>query len=182
MDEMEERLGGELEGRPSTVKGTVGAFLGALLGGIIWVVINQFGVIAAIAGYAIIFFAYRGYAKFGNEMNLKGAIIATLISIIVLAGAHYICWAIDIYKVFSEDYYITFLDAFLAVPSIAADPEIVYDFLRDFLIGLVFIAFGAFPYIGGIMRAKKRETEMPSMESDMSSFPNEQQSDDKEMF
>ena len=58
--EMENSMSGERYIRENLPLGTIGAFVGVLLGMALWVIIGQVGFIAGIAGYAIVFCAMTG--------------------------------------------------------------------------------------------------------------------------
>lgn len=46
--------------RSNPLLGMVGAFVGALLGAVLWVILYQIGIIASIAGIAIVYCACKG--------------------------------------------------------------------------------------------------------------------------
>lgn len=157
---MEEQFAdGEVhENKPRVLLGTLGAFGGALIGAVLWVVIYYYGYIASIAGIAIIFCAYKGYTLLSKQKGKTAAIIATIVSVIVLCIAHYIAWAIDIYGVFSTEYDITFWDSFLSTYNFIFDPEYVFSFFKDLTIGFVLIGVGFFYYVRSDMKKRTVKT------------------------
>lgn len=136
--------------------GIIGAFVGALLGSVLWIVIYRLGYVAAIAGIAIAWCACKGYAMLSKGKDMKAAIIPTIIALIVVTLAHFFCWGLEIYNVYSEVLDITMIDAMLSVPEIAFTSEIILDFLRDLAIGYVTVIVGAFPFIRRAKEARQQ--------------------------
>lgn len=137
------------EGKPrsNVILGTVGAILGALLGSIIWVVIYQFGYIAALAGIAIVIGAFKGYTLLSKRNDIKAAVISIVVSVIVVFLAHCFCWGLDIYNAFSGEIGISFFEALKAVPQFVFSPDLIGDFLLDLIIGYFLMAVGSFTFI-----------------------------------
>lgn len=126
--------------------GVVGAVLGALIGGAIWVGVYQLGYIVAIAAYLMVVCAVKGYEKLAGSLSKKGLWISIIVSIIVLFLAEYVCIGVEIYKVFD----VTIFEAIKAVPSFMELPEIMGAFIKDIVIGYVFMAIASFRYISSI--------------------------------
>lgn len=152
-----ERMNGMPEPKSNVFLGIIGALVGALLGAVIWVIIYELGVIASIAGVAIIYFSYKGYTLLSKDHGMKGVIIATLLSLIILSGAHFFCWGLEIYNQLGADYGLTLWDSILSVPTVVSDPEIITGFVRDYLCGIVLIFVGAFPYFRQALQGRNQE-------------------------
>lgn len=143
-----EDIEGEIgEVRTNPALGVVGAIVGALLGAALWVVIYQFGIIASLAGIAIVFCACKGYIMLSKSNKLGGIIIAIAISVLALLAAHFLCWGLDIYREFIVDYDITLWDAILEVPAIGLSEYFIVDFFKELLMGLILIVVGAVPFV-----------------------------------
>ncbi len=150
-------LNGEQGGTPEAPEkekvflGILGAFLFSLAGGIIYVILYQFGILAAICGWVTFILAGVGYRKFSKtkeRFSLKSIIISLIMLVIVILLAEYVCIAIEIYKELVSDYYITFLDAFLFVPTLLTDSEALRIALGD--LGFSYL-FGFIAVIGNIV-------------------------------
>lgn len=139
--------------------GVIGALVGAMLGAVLWIVLYQFGVIAYIAGIAIVYLSCKGFFLLSKKESLGGVIIAIIISIIVLVATHFFCWGLDIYQAFSGEYEITIVDAVLAVPSIAFTGEYVVDFVKELAIGFLLIGLGAAPFVRQTRRQQAKNME-----------------------
>lgn len=144
-----EVIGGEIvsAARPNIFLGILGAIGGALLGAAIWVGLYQLGVLASLAGIAIVHLSCKGYALLSKSKTLGGALIATLVAVLVLLAAHFLCWGLEIFRAFGSEAGISLWDAILAVPSIAFTKDFVLDFSKELLIGLILIGVGAAPFI-----------------------------------
>lgn len=140
------------ENKPKLMLGTIGAIVGAALGSVLWVVIFYFGYVASIAGIAIIFCAYKGYTLLSKQKGKIGAIIATIVSVIMLCIAHYFAWGLDIHRAFSPDYDITLWDALMSTHVFIFDPEYLFDFFKDLIIGFLLIGVGFFYYVRADMK------------------------------
>lgn len=68
--------------------GIIGAVGGALIGGILWIVLYRTGYIAGLAGYLAVFCAMKGYHKFAGGTSRAGAILSTVIAIITIILCH----------------------------------------------------------------------------------------------
>jgi len=81
MLEMEEK---EAMGRLGRVQGSIGAVLGAVVGAFFWLVISEFGFVAAIAGVVMVILALSGYRLFGGRIDRKGAIFAMATAFVLI--------------------------------------------------------------------------------------------------
>lgn len=134
-----------LSKQPSNILlGSVGAFLGSLIGGIAWVVIYQFGYVAGLAGLIAFGGAYSGYHKFSQKKNLLSIFIPLFVCLFTLFLANGLCWTIDIYRTFSSELGITILDALVATPEfIFVDAESMRYFFGELLIGYALLVASA---------------------------------------
>lgn len=134
------------------VTGLVGAFLGSLIGCVLWFGIYQLGYIAGIAGLVAAVCALKGYEMLGGKIDLKGMIISVVLAVVMLFFAHQLCLAKEIYDVFSTEYNITFADAFRSIPDFLEDSEVSIAFYRDLLIGYVLMAVASYSTIRSMYR------------------------------
>lgn len=133
--------------KESVGKGILGALLFSLVGGVLYVLIYQFGYIASLCGLVTFLMAAWGYRKFAKAPNLsvKGLIISALITVLIIFLAEYSCIAIEIYKAYKNEYAITILDAYSATPSFLEDGEVLTAFIKDLAIAYV-LSFAAIIY------------------------------------
>ncbi|MBQ8001265.1 MAG: zinc ribbon domain-containing protein [Ruminococcus sp.] len=164
-------LNGALGGMPETPEkervflGILGAFLFSLAGGVIYVILYQLGILAAVCGWVTFTLAGVGYRKFSKtkeRFSLKSIIVSLVMLVVVILLAEYVCIAIEIYKELVNDYYITFLDAFLFVPTLLTDSEALRATLGD--LGFSYL-FGFIAVIGNITNFfKGRKAEKQGVE------------------
>lgn len=140
------------EVRSNPFLGVVGAVIGALLGAALWVILYQIGIIASIAGIAIVYCACKGYVMLSKSGRIGGIITAIVISVLVLVATVFFCWGLDIYSELSMEYEITFIEAILFVPEIAFTADFIVEFLKELLIGFILIGVGAMPFLRQALR------------------------------
>ena len=76
------------------VAGVVGAFLGTLLGVVCTVVIGQLGYVASLSGLIMAVGALKGYELLGGRLSKKGAVISSVLILVMTWLAHRLTWAI----------------------------------------------------------------------------------------
>lgn len=76
--------------------GTVGAFLGSLIGVACTVIIGQLGYMASLSGLVMAICALKGYELLGGTLSWKGAVIASVLILVMTFFAHRLTWAISI--------------------------------------------------------------------------------------
>lgn len=147
----------------NVVAGIVGAFLFSLAGGIIWFVLYQVGILAAISGLIGVVCAIKGYAIFGKRESTKGIIISTVIAFIVLVLSWYLCLSYDVYDAcqlwFEEgeiEYAPTFFESISNAYLFLEEPEIASAYFKDLGLGLLFCVIGAFGYVKAAIGKAKR--------------------------
>lgn len=141
-------------------RGILGALLGALLGGAIWVGIGLLGYIAAIAGTAISFFAVKGYTLLGGKLNRTAVVLICLICVAVFALAQFATSdALLIRDLINEGYEPNYGEIFKATFEIPFfDEDTTSAFIKDSLLGLVFMVLGSW----GTLRAVGRQASKPA--------------------
>lgn len=139
--------------------GIVGALLFALVGGLLYFVIYQFGYIAGIAGYIAVICAVKGYSFFAKKESLKGVIISIVAAVVVILVSAYLAIGFsllrELHKFYPEEN-ITFFDAVNSIPIyMQADPEFTSAMIREFVIALLLCALASFSAIrNAIVSAK----------------------------
>lgn len=76
--------------------GTIGAFIGSLIGVLAIVLIGQLGYIAYISGIIMGVCAIKGYQILGRRISIKGGIITVIVIILMTYLANQLNWAIPI--------------------------------------------------------------------------------------
>lgn len=119
--------------------GILGALGGALLGVILWCALGIVGVIAGIAGYAMLRFALLGYEKFYGTADRKGAAICILIVIFMIPAAGMLQYFIELCQMLAETEMI--LEAFRYTASnfflLMQRGEVWPEFVKNVLIGYI---------------------------------------------
>lgn len=182
-------LNGEQGGMPEAPEkekvllGFLGAFLFSLAGGVIYVILYQLGILAAICGWVTFILAGVGYRKFSGtkeKFSVKSIVASLVMLVVVILLAEYVCLAIDIYKYFVEEYYITFLDAFLSVPDFLTDGEFLKAVLGELGFSYLFGFIAVIGNIANFIKGRKAEkagvnvTAQPAAEETESDTPPEE--------
>ena len=137
--------------RENVLAGTVGAFLFALAGGVLWFLLYQVGFLASISGVVAVICALKGYSVFAKKESVKGIIISVISAVVVIVIAWYLCLSFDAYNAHKEwyangeiDYTITIFEAIRGAYIFLADPEIARAYFVDLAIGLGLCILGGF--------------------------------------
>ena len=135
----------------------------SLAGGIIWFLLYQVGILAAISGLIGVVCAIKGYAIFGKRESTKGIIISTVIAFIVLVLAWYLCLSYDVYDAYQLwyeegeiDFTLTFFESVANAHLFLEEPEIASAYFKDLGLGLLFCVIGAFSYVKAAIGKAKR--------------------------
>ena len=126
------------------VLGTLGAFVGALIGTICIVILGQFGYIASICGVVMGFCAMGGYQLLGKKMSKKGIIITIVIMLVMVYVSNWFSYALAVADVAEVDV----LTAFLLTPELVSEGFIdAGAYYKDLVMLYAFMAIGAVPTI-----------------------------------
>lgn len=153
------------ETRENVLAGAVGAFLFSLVGGILWFLLYQIGYVAAVSGLVGVICAVKGYTFFAKTKNesTKCLVISTIISILVLVIAWYLCVGYDLYLAYQAwyaegevDFTLTFFESVQAIPYFFAEPEVLVAYLKDLGFGMLFAILGVVSYLSSREKKRKR--------------------------
>lgn len=136
--------------------GAVGAVLFALLGGALYFLIYQLGIIAGICGLVIFVLAHFGYGLFAGTRKVPctaGIVISVLAAVFAIFLAEYLCVSFEIFKA-NRDWGITFFDAITATPEFLAIEEIRSLVIKDLVFAYGFGALASFGYIKTLTKNK----------------------------
>lgn len=76
------------------IAGIVGSFLGALVGVVVIIVLDQLGYVAAISGLVMGFCALKGYELLGGKLSKKGVVISVIIMILMIWVGNRASWSL----------------------------------------------------------------------------------------
>ena len=133
----------------NTLTGTIGALIGALLGGASIILLSQLGYVAAISGVILAVCTLKGYELLGGQLSKRGILISCVLMVIMPYLADRIDWAIWILQEF-PDYDLTFADAFAIVHEVA-DPT---SYLSGIGMVYLFVVLGAFGTLKRLFQKK----------------------------
>lgn len=140
--------------------GILGAFLFALVGGVIWFILWQVGYLASISGLVGVICAVKGYGLLAKTKRVSVACIvsAAVSTIVVILLAWYLCAAFDLYKAFEGG--IGFFDAVINLPTLFAEnSEILIGYLKDLGLGLLFAVVGGGAVVSSIIKKQNQQDE-----------------------
>lgn len=94
------------------VTGIIGAILGSLIAGVLWIIVAMMGYIIGWVGFITVILAIGGYKKFGGRINMVGALICSVISLAVIYFSLTIVYSIDLHDYCTDDatLYIYYMD------------------------------------------------------------------------
>lgn len=132
--------------------GLVGAFFGAALGGILWILIGHIGFYAWIAGIMAIFAAFKGYTMLSGGKISKWVVpIVYVIVLAVLVASGFIEWGWYLFDFYKEMYDITFIGALRDTPEfIFSNASLRQSFLMDLAIGCGVVMLAGIPSVIGL--------------------------------
>ena len=140
--------------------GLIGAFLGTLIGAVLWVLIYQLGYIAGIAGAVTTVCAFKGYEMLGKHLDKKGVIFSVIISIIMIYFANRVAWAFSAYSELKEYFDITFFDVYRALGVLIKEADATANYYGDLVIGYILTIVCS---VGTIIRTLKASVGSYSM-------------------
>ena len=144
--------------------GICGAFVGALIGGALWILIYRLGYIAGIAGAVSAICAMKGYELLGKRLDMKGIIGSVVIMIATIFLASRISWSWDMYDILRE-YDYDFKTIFLHFSEILDTFEASGDYIKELLIGYGLTAVCSVGYIIEAVRSGRTQNCQISKES-----------------
>ena len=149
----------EDNGNGNILAGFVGAFLFSIIGGLLYFVLYQIGIIAGICGLAIFVLANFGYglfAKTKNKASIVGLIAAIVATIVMIFLAEYVSLSFEIFQAY-KDQGITIFDAIRATPEFLAEPEIGNAVAGDLAFAYIFGFIASISNIVNIVKARKKK-------------------------
>ena len=137
----------------NVVAGIVGALLGTLLGVVCTVVIGQLGYVASISGLIMAVGALKGYELLGGTLSKKGAVISSVLILVMTYLAHRLSVAMAVISALDAPMSDIFV-YFQAIPALV-EAEILERraYWGDLAMLYLFTLLGAVPTILGGLRS-----------------------------
>ena len=92
--------------------GILGAVLGALIGGIVWIITYQLGFLLFITGAIIVFCSCMLLKKMGGKLTVGGLITSLVISLVMVFVAEYLAVGISLFTQGGSELMLSFGDSF----------------------------------------------------------------------
>jgi len=127
--------------------GTLGAVLLSLVGSLLFVILYQAGRISAFCGYLITFLAIKGYNIFGKRENVRGIVIAGVVSLVNAIVTEYIAFSFAMYQYGYLDLgtsrKVQFYEApFETFRFLSENTDYISSLLTEYIIVIAFAAVG----------------------------------------
>jgi hypothetical protein len=138
----------------SVLAGSVGAFLGSLIGAAAIVLFGQLGFVSVLSGVIMGVCALRGYELLGKKMNVAGVIISCLIMVAMCYFANRLDWSIAVARALEWN----IADAFMQCEDVCRYSEVIGSYYASLAQILLFTLLGALPQALSAIRSRKNET------------------------
>ena len=140
-------------------RGVIGALLGALLGGVLWLVVGALGYISGWIGILIVLFANAGYKLFAKEESGFGTVVSLIFSLLVILPATYLAGVWTFYLELNEyvSEYIPLSRALSGYGEYLTKSDSWGGMIYNIVVGYVFMLVAGLYSISGRSRRKKAE-------------------------
>lgn len=130
-------------------KGIVGAFMGALIGGIIWTIIGCLGLISGWIAILIFFLAQFGYKKMTGKMDQFGVVISLIFGLLIIIPATYASYGFSLFQALNDgaSSHFTYFEVLSSLPVYMERYDLWGEFIGNLLMGYLFTGVAAF-YVG----------------------------------
>lgn len=135
--------------------GTIGAFLGSLIGTLAIVIFGQIGYVVTLAGIIMGVCVIKGYELLGNKLSKKGIVISIIIVVLMTYIANRIDWSISIAKQLEWGFFESFINCDYVLEYF----EIKGSYYGDLALKYLFTLFGAIPLIVTSLNTRKIQNE-----------------------
>lgn len=111
--------------------GIIGAFLGAMIGGAVWIAIFQTGIMVSILGALMSWLALVGYEKMGKSLDEKGISAVLIVSLIVVFLSNCLGWSIYIQNEYRDiGVHLSLMEIALELFEIISDAGMMKSFAK----------------------------------------------------
>ena len=128
--------------RDNVIAGTVGAFLGSLIGVACIVLISKLGYVSVASGVVMAVCSLKGYALLGGKLTKRGAVISSLLMIVMTYIANKLCFALAVMEVVSETEKISFFHIYQSIGQLLEDNELSRIFWGELVMLYLFTLAG----------------------------------------
>ena len=146
--------------RDNVIAGTVGAFLGSLIGVACIVILSKLGYVAAVSGVVMAVCAIKGYALLGGKLTRKGAVISGLLILVMTYIATKLCFALAVMEVATEE--VSFFLVYQSIGLFLEDSELRRIFLGELALQYLFTLVGGIPTLISSLRKPVKRPEGPA--------------------
>ncbi len=136
--------------------GIMGAVLGSLIGVAAIVIIGQLGYVAAISGFLLAIFTFKGYEKFSGKMGKVGLAICVVIMIAMVFVGNHLDWAVFLMREFE----VGLIDAVIAVTQVA-EMEL---YNQNLMMIAIFAIVGSFGSIRATLKTQTTKLELKKLQ------------------
>ena len=140
--------------KSNLLHGFAGAMIGALAGGIVYVLLNKLGYVSALSGLLMAFLALLLYEKFGGCLDIKGVICCAVILIATVYFSNKLAWTWEVFDQL-KSYGWRFGEVYSELGSILKDSDLTGTYTASLLQGYLFTALGA---VGKFIMAVRTST------------------------
>jgi len=137
--------------KENVLLGTVGAFIGAIIGGAVTLFIARLGYVAFYAGFILGICVVKGYEILGKKFSKLGAVISSILLLVTIVLVHQFDYAFEIVKQLGYD----FTDAFALINEAALAGDVPENYFFNFFMLLGFTGIGAGVAISSAMSVQK---------------------------
>ena len=127
--------------RDNVIAGTVGAFLGSLIGVACIVILSKLGYVSAVSGLVMAVCAIKGYALLGGKLTKRGAVISGLFILVMTYVATKLCFALAVMEVATEE--VSFFLIYQNIGLFLEDSELRRIFLGELALQYLFTLVGS---------------------------------------
>lgn len=146
--------------RDNVIAGTVGAFLGSLIGVACIVILSKLGYVSAVSGVVMAVCAIKGYALLGGRLTKRGAVISGLFILVMTYIATKLCFALAVMEVATEE--VSFFLIYQSVGQFLEDGELRRIFLGELALQYLFTLIGGIPTLISSLREPVKRPEGPA--------------------
>ncbi|WP_270285341.1 hypothetical protein [Streptococcus koreensis] len=124
--------------KENVLLGTVGAFIGAIIGGAVTLFIARLGYVAFYAGFILGICVVKGYEILGKKFSKLGAVISSILLLVTVVLVHQFDYALEAVKQLGLD----FSDGFDLINTLVLNGEAPEKYFFNFFMLAVFTIIG----------------------------------------
>ncbi len=147
--------------RDNVIAGTVGAFLGSLIGVACIVIFSKLGYVSAVSGVVMAVCAIKGYALLGGKLTKRGAVISGLLIVVMTYFATKLCFALALWEGAAEEG-ISFFRIYQRMNLLLGIGEARRLFIEELVLQYIFTLLGGVPTLISSLREPVKRPEGPA--------------------